>query len=117
LAVAVLAVADKMNARDIVGRDTPTIRTSEKLLLSVDEAAAMSSVSAVHIRAASREGQLPARRIGRGFKIRPEDLRAWINRFFDEPTPRTHKATNTPRPNPFAVNIRSKPVGLKHCIG
>jgi len=80
LAVAVLAIADTMNAGDKARRDTPTV--AEKMLLSLDEGAALSGLSAARLRAAIRDGRLPARRIGRGFKIRPDDLRAWTNCFF-----------------------------------
>lgn len=80
LAVAVLAIADQVNTRDIVGRDAPTI--AEKLLLSLDEGAALSGLSVARLRAAIKAEELPARRIGRGFKIRPDDLRAWLNSLF-----------------------------------
>ncbi len=79
------AIADQLDARDIAGRDVPTI--AEKLLLSIDEAAAISNVSSAQIRIAIRQKRLPARRIGRGFRIRPDDLKAWTNSFFKEPTP------------------------------
>jgi len=80
LAVAVLAIADTVNAGDKARRDTPTV--AEKMLLSLDEGAALSGLSAARLRAAIRDGRLPARRIGRGFKIRADDLRAWTNSFF-----------------------------------
>lgn len=85
LAVAVLAIADKMDERDKAGRDAP--RVAEKLLLSIDEAAAMSNISSAQIRMAIRQERLPARRIGRGFKIRRGDLEAFADSLFKETTP------------------------------
>ncbi len=106
LAGAVLAIADKM---DKAGRDEPSV--AEKLLLSIDEAAMMSSVSSAQIRLAIRQERLPARRIGRGFKIRPDDLKAWTNSFFKEPI-----NARSQSPYEFKNNFLNDdtPVGLQY---
>ncbi len=59
------------------------VRVSEKLTLSLDEAAALSGFSARRLRQGITEGKLHAVRIGRGYKLRGEDLRAFVNTLFD----------------------------------
>jgi excisionase family DNA binding protein len=50
------------------------------LTLTIQEAAALSGLSANHLREAIKAGKLKARIVGRGWKIRPEDLRAYVSK-------------------------------------
>lgn len=65
------------------GRDKPFVPTADKLLLSLDEASALTGLSAARLRAAIASGTLPARRIGRGWKIERAALEAWIKSLFE----------------------------------
>jgi excisionase family DNA binding protein len=53
---------------------------AHKLTLSITEAAALSGLSANHLREACVAGKLKAKIVGRGWKIRPEDLRAYVSK-------------------------------------
>jgi excisionase family DNA binding protein len=53
---------------------------AHKLALTLPEAAALSGLAANHLREAVKAGKLKARIVGRGWKIRPEDLRAYVAR-------------------------------------
>lgn len=55
-----------------------------KLTLSLDEAAALSGFSSRRLRQAVAEGKLHAVRVGRGFRLRGEDLKAFVNSIFDK---------------------------------
>jgi excisionase family DNA binding protein len=54
------------------------------MLLSVKEAASFSGLSASRIMKAIHDGQLDGRKIGRGFKVRPADVREYVRQVFDE---------------------------------
>lgn len=54
-----------------------------QLLLTPEETATYAGVSENSIRAAIKDGTLPARKQGRGWKIRPADARAWVDRMFE----------------------------------
>ncbi len=60
--------------------DAPPVELKDKLTLTLSEAAALSGLSANHLREACVAGKLKARIVGRGWKIRPEDLRAYVAR-------------------------------------
>lgn len=60
------------------GADKPRVPVESKLLLSLDEAVALSGVPRAQLDAARREGRLSARRIGRGFKIRRDELESFV---------------------------------------
>jgi excisionase family DNA binding protein len=53
---------------------------AHKLTLTLTEAAALSGLSANHLREAIKAGKLKARIVGKGWKIKPEDLRAYVAR-------------------------------------
>lgn len=63
---------------------SPLVPVADKMLLSLEEAGAMSNVSVARLRVAIKSSQLPARRIGRGYRVRPDDLRRWVDGFFEE---------------------------------
>ena len=64
------------------GREKPLVPVSEKMLLSIVEAAALSGASAAAIRAAVKSGELPSAKVGRGQKIRRGDLSKWADGLF-----------------------------------
>jgi len=53
---------------------------SHKLSLSVKEAARLSGLSEGHLRAAIKAGKLKARIIGKGYRISPDVLRAYVKK-------------------------------------
>jgi excisionase family DNA binding protein len=56
------------------------VRVSEKFTLSLIEAAQLSGLSRGHLREAIEEKQLKARIIGRGFRVKRQDLEAYIRK-------------------------------------
>lgn len=58
-------------------KDKAEVAIENKLLLSLDEAVALSGVPRAQLNAARRDGRLKARRMGRGYKVRREDLEAF----------------------------------------
>ncbi len=63
--------------------DAPFVSTSDKLLLSLDEAAALCGLSRARLRAAISDKRLHARRIGRSWKLRRSDLEAFLHCLFE----------------------------------
>jgi excisionase family DNA binding protein len=62
-------------------RETATVADlSHKLSLSVKEAARLSGLSEGHLRAAIGKGKLKARIIGKGYRISPDVLRAYVKK-------------------------------------
>jgi excisionase family DNA binding protein len=57
---------------------------SPKMLLSLVEAAEVSGLSASHLLKAIHDGRLDGRKIGRGFKVRPVDLREYASRVWSD---------------------------------
>ncbi|MBE9038325.1 helix-turn-helix domain-containing protein [aff. Roholtiella sp. LEGE 12411] len=55
---------------------------NHKLLLNLDEAAAVSGLARSHLEKAAKSGELNARKIGRGWKLRGEDLSDYIDGLF-----------------------------------
>ena len=53
-----------------------------KIGITVSEAHVLTGLSEKMLRAAIKEGELPARRIGRSLRLRPSDVRAWFDRQF-----------------------------------
>jgi excisionase family DNA binding protein len=53
---------------------------AHKLALTLPEAARVSGLSANHLRTAVHDGKLKARIVGRGWKIKPEELRAYVGK-------------------------------------
>lgn len=56
------------------------VRVSEKFTLSLVEAAQLSGLSRGHLRLAIEEKKLKARIIGRGWRVKREDLEAYIKK-------------------------------------
>ena len=56
------------------------VRLSEKMTLSLSEAALLSGLSRAHLREAIAAKKLKARIIGRGFKVKSEDLKAYVRK-------------------------------------
>lgn len=56
----------------------PQAMLGEKLTLSLDEAAALSGVPRSMLRTATQSGELQAKKIGRGWKVRRKELERWV---------------------------------------
>ena len=56
----------------------PRVATVEKLLLDLAEAQALTGLSRAHLRAAIQSGALAGKRIGRGWKVRRDELERWV---------------------------------------
>jgi len=76
------AIADALRAtQDGKGSGSVAIADlAHKLMLSIDEAARLSGLSANHIRGAIHDGTLKAKIVGRGWKVNPEVLKAYAAR-------------------------------------
>lgn len=82
----------RLLARELAQGDTPRqegqsqpshgVPISEKLLLTLDEAAELSGLSAARLRAAIGEGTLQGAKIGRGWKIKKSDLKIFVKDLF-----------------------------------
>jgi excisionase family DNA binding protein len=57
----------------------PAVPIADRLLLTLDDAAALCSVSRATLKAAITAGELPAHRVGRGLKITRKNLEAWTD--------------------------------------
>lgn len=66
------------------------ISPSEKLLLTVKEAAAVSGVSEATLRAAMKTGELRWAPIGRGSKIHRDELTRYVSRLWEEKISQIH---------------------------
>lgn len=89
LARIVRAVMDESGHRQTKSdkSDKARVPIESKLLLSLDEAAALSGMPRAHLDAARRDGQLSARKIGRSFKIRRDELERFVASLWkNEPT-------------------------------
>jgi excisionase family DNA binding protein len=64
------------------GQGQSVVPIADKMLLSLDEARALTGLSRGVIVAAIKAGELPALTIGRGYKLRPDDLEDWIEKMF-----------------------------------
>jgi len=62
--------------------DTEVWELSIKLTLNLDEAALFSGVARSRLLEAAKSGELNARKIGRGWRVRQEDLKDYINKCF-----------------------------------
>jgi predicted DNA-binding transcriptional regulator AlpA len=79
-----LAIWDRGAGRTETGRDRPFVPTSDKLLLSLDEAAALTGLSAARLRLAIGEEKLVARKVGRAWKMRRGDVERFVDSIFGE---------------------------------
>ncbi len=66
-----------------IAQDKSLVPTSDKLALSLDEAAALSGVPRSVLDAGRKDGRLLARKIGRGYKVRRADLETFVASLFD----------------------------------
>lgn len=65
------------------GRDKAFVPTADKLLLSLDEAAALTGLSAARLRSAIGEEKLVARKVGRAWKMRRGDVERFVDSIFE----------------------------------
>jgi len=70
----------------LIERFTLALESSHapKVLLTLQEAAELTGLSVNHLRKGIHEGVLDGRRVGRGFKVRPSDARAYAEDVFRE---------------------------------
>ena len=64
--------------REALGVSGDGVRTSEKLLLTLPEAARLAGLSVNYLRGAIGRGELAARKIGRGWKVKRSELEKFI---------------------------------------
>jgi excisionase family DNA binding protein len=80
----VSAIQDALAANLAQGNGIPRTLSpadlAHKLTLSITEAAALSGLSANHLRDAIHEGKLKARIIGRGYKVKKEALADYVRK-------------------------------------
>ncbi len=74
---AMAAALDRARERNHIA---PQISVGEKIMLSLDDAAALSSLSVNHLREAIRAGKLKGKIIGRGYKIKRPDLDTYVKK-------------------------------------
>jgi len=77
------AIADALQAMLPLANGHPTaaaVPLADKLTLSLVEASLVSGLSRAHLRAAIEDKKLKARIIGRGFKVKSEDLKAYVRK-------------------------------------
>jgi excisionase family DNA binding protein len=58
----------------------PTVAVADKILLTLADASALTSLSAGHLRDAIHNGKLKAKIVGRGWKVKRADLDGYIKR-------------------------------------
>lgn len=76
--IGVERLLEVINAMHTRGRTS--VATEAKILLTLVEASAMTNLSDKHLRAAIHAGELKARIIGRGWKIKRADLDSYIKK-------------------------------------
>lgn len=87
-----LPVAPPLTLADLVRaivaetrQDKPLVPPADKLVLSLDEAAALSGVPRSALDAARKDGRLHTVKIGRGYKVRRGDLETFVASLFEAP--------------------------------
>lgn len=73
---------DATTASHDVALSRPQVLVGEKLLLDLGEAQALTGLSRAHLRAAVDAGELQAKKIGRGWKVRRTDLEKYLEGLF-----------------------------------
>jgi excisionase family DNA binding protein len=58
----------------------PSVSIGEKIMLTLADASALTSLSVSHLREALRSGRLKGKIIGRGYRVKRDDLDAYIKR-------------------------------------
>lgn len=64
------------------GQGQNAVPIASKMLLNLEDARALTGLSRHVIVAAIKAGELPAVTIGRGYKLRPADVQAWLDSMF-----------------------------------
>lgn len=59
--------------------DKPHTPTADKILLAVEDALSLTTLSRAVVMDAMKNGQLPTRKFGRAWKVKRRDLDAWID--------------------------------------
>lgn len=78
-----LEVFAKETRQSETGRDKPFVPTADKLLLSLDDAGALTGLSSARLRAAIGEEKLVARKVGRAWKMRRGDVERFVDSIFE----------------------------------
>jgi excisionase family DNA binding protein len=76
----VAALSDALREAQTPGNGVSAVPLRDKLTLSIDEAAALAGLSANHIYVAIRKGNLKAKIIGRGWRVKRPDLDAYVKK-------------------------------------
>ena len=71
---------EAIQAQGSASSEADSLPLEEKLTLSIDDAARLSGLSANHIYAAVRAGKLKGKIVGRGWRIKPDALKAYVAR-------------------------------------
>jgi excisionase family DNA binding protein len=76
-----ISVLEGLQSRAPAGRPVPSISDiAQKIMLTLPEAALLTSLSRNHLRQAIEEKKLKARIIGRGWRVKREDLDAYVRK-------------------------------------
>jgi excisionase family DNA binding protein len=78
-----LMVADALRGAQTHANGTGgavSVSIADKLMLSIDEAAALAGLSANHVREAIKAGRLKAKIVGRGWRVKRPDLDAYVKK-------------------------------------
>jgi excisionase family DNA binding protein len=73
-------IADALKARETQGNGIPTVPLRDKMTLSFKEASRLSGVPESHLRTAYADGALRGAKLGRGVRVTPDDLRAYVGK-------------------------------------
>ncbi len=74
------AIADALQGAQTHANGTSSVPLADKLMLSIDEAAALAGLSAHHVREAIKAGRLKAKIVGRGWRVKRPDLDAYVKK-------------------------------------
>ncbi len=74
------AIADALRATQDGWNDTPHVEVKDKLTLSLIEASQLSGLSRGHLRQAIDEKKLKARIIGKGWRVKRDDLDSYVKK-------------------------------------
>jgi len=74
------AIADALRATQDVRNDTPHVEVKDKLTLSLIEASQLSGLSRGYLRQAIDAKKLKARIIGKGWRVKRDDLDAYVKK-------------------------------------
>ena len=81
LVLALKSLSESLQTQKAANSHAPTISDlANKLTLSLAEAAQLSGLSANHLREAIRAGKLKARIIGRGWRVKRDDLDSYVQK-------------------------------------